>query len=209
MLRKYLLQKYIELEGVEEILGHSSFIYLRWVVSYTFLLFLVYVGYSVWHQANSAEFIKWIAGVLWLVLFFCWLFSFLNLYLDCLLFTKGSIIVFLRDGLLQYRTEIFDWSRISVVSYRQDSFLDKLCNKGDILIQLWGIDFTFTDVHSPKKSVARILFLKKRYEEEQGLKIEHDLANDNNRFEVLVNTLWGILQEYMDKNGHSGQDDGF
>ena len=209
MLRKYLLQKYIELEGVEEILGHSSFIYLRWVVSYTFLLFLVYVGYSVWHQANSAEFIKWIAGVLGLVLFFCWLFSFLNLYLDCLLFTKGSIIVFLRDGLLQYRTEIFDWSRISVVSYRQDSFLDKLCNKGDILIQLWGIDFTFTDVHSPKKAVARILFLKKRYEEEQGLKIEHDLANDNNRFEVLVNTLWGILQEYMDKNGHSGQDDGF
>ena len=209
MLRKYLLQKYIELEGVEEILGHSSFIYLRGVVSYTFLLFLVYVGYSVWHQANSAEFIKWIAGVLGLVLFFCWLFSFLNLYLDCLLFTKGSIIVFLRDGLLQYRTEIFDWSRISVVSYRQDSFFDKLCNKGDILIQLGGIDFTFTDVHSPKKAVARILFLKKRYEEEQGLKIEHDLANDNNRFEVLVNTLWGILQEYMDKNGHSGQDDGF
>lgn len=209
MLRKYLLQKYIELEGVEEILGHSSFIYLRGVVSYTFLLFLVYVGYSVWHQANSAEFIKWIAGVLGLVLFFCWLFSFLNLYLDCLLFTKGSIIVFLRDGLLQYRTEIFDWSRISVVSYRQDSFRDKIFNKGDILIQLGGIDFTFTDVHSPKKAVARILFLKKRYEEEQGLKIEHDLANDNNRFEVLVNTLWGILQEYMDKNGHSGQDDGF
>ena len=144
-----------------------------------------------------------------MVLFFCWLFSFLNLYLDCLLFTKGSIIVFLRDGLLQYRTEIFDWSRISVVSYRQDSFRDKIFNKGDILIQLGGIDFTFTDVHSPKKAVARILFLKKRYEEEQGLKIEHDLANDNNRFEVLVSTLGGILQEYMDKNGHSGQDDGF
>jgi len=136
MLRRYLIQKYVDIKDVEEILGHSPFVYLRGVVLYSILLFLIYVGYAVWHQYTPALYVKWVAGVAGLLLFVRRVLSFLNLYLDCLLLSKETLTVFLWDGLLEYRTEVLDWSKINVVSHRQNSFWDRICNKGDIVIQL-------------------------------------------------------------------------
>jgi len=129
MLRKYLIQRYVDLKGVEEILGHSPFIFLRGVLLYTLFLFLIYVGYAVWHQYSQELYVKWIAGVLGLLLFFRWVFSFLNLYLDCLLLSKETLTIFLWEGLLEYKTEVIDWSKINVISHRQDSFWDKVFGK--------------------------------------------------------------------------------
>ena len=204
MLRKYLIQKYVDLQEVEDILGHSSVVYFRWVIAYVFLLFLVYVWYSAWHQGSpELLYIKWIAWVVGLILFFLRLFSFLNLYLDCLLFTPNSIIVFLWDWILEYRTEIFDWGRISVISFNQNSLRDKLFNKWDIVVHLWGMEFTFTDVYAPKKCVAKMLMLKKRYEDNQTAKIERDLQWDQRNFDNLVNALWEVLKNYMENREDS------
>ena len=43
MLRKYLIQKYVDVKNVEELLGHSPFTYLRGVLLYSILLFVIYV----------------------------------------------------------------------------------------------------------------------------------------------------------------------
>ncbi|MDR0859589.1 MAG: hypothetical protein LBO09_01000 [Candidatus Peribacteria bacterium] len=127
MLRKYLIQHYVDLKDVEELLGHSSFVYLRGVVWYSVLLFLVYVGYAIWHQYSpDLLYIKRIAGVVGLAMFAFWVISFLNLYLDCLLLSKTSLTVFLRDGILEYRTEVLDRSKINVISYKQDSLWDRI-----------------------------------------------------------------------------------
>jgi hypothetical protein len=62
MLRTYLIQKYVETKEVEEIVGHSPFVYLRGMLFYGLLLFLVYVGYAIWHQyAPETLYIKWMA----------------------------------------------------------------------------------------------------------------------------------------------------
>ena len=136
MFRKYLIQRYVDLKNVEEILGHNSVIYLRGALLYGILLFVIYIGYAVWHQYSQELYITWIAGIAGLALFISWVISFLNLYLDCLLLSKQSLTIFLWDGLLEYRTEVLDWSKINVVSHRQNSFWDKLFGKGDIIIQL-------------------------------------------------------------------------
>jgi hypothetical protein len=186
---------------VEEIVGHSPFVYIRGMVLYSFLLFLVYIGYVIWHQ-HSPEllFIKWIAGVVGLLLFIRWVISFLNLYLDCLLLSKTTLTVFLWDGLLEYRTEILDWSKINVVSHRQNSFWDKVFGKGDLIIQLDNsVDFSFNDVKHPKKYATKLLLFKKNYEEDQKIKIEKDLEGDQRNFDVLVDALGEIMKEYLDK----------
>ncbi|GHV28504.1 hypothetical protein FACS1894176_11090 [Bacteroidia bacterium] len=144
MLRKYLIQHYVDLKDVEELLGHSSFVYLRGIVLYSVLLFLVYVGYAIWHQYSSdLLYIKRIAGVVGLAMFAFRVISFLNLYLDCLLLSKSSLTVFLRDGILEYRTEVLDRSKINVISYKQDSLWDRIFGKGDIVIQVGNVDSFF------------------------------------------------------------------
>ena len=130
-----------------------------------------------------------IAGAAGLLLFARRVISLLNLYLDCLLLSKDALTVFLRDGLLEYRTEVIDWSKINVVSHNQNSARDRVLSKGDIVIQLGNIDFTFSDVAHPKKVASKILLFKKRYEEEQKLQIEKDLEGDQKTFEVLVDAL--------------------
>ena len=202
MLRHYLLGRYVDLKDVEDILGHSPFIYLRGVLVYSVLLFLVYVIYAISQQYpeyQNVPYVRWIAWVLWLFLFFRWLLWFLNLYLDCILISKDSLTVFLRDGILEYKTEVIDRSKISVISHRQDSLLDKLCGKWDLLIQMWNdIDFSFNDVSHPRKSASKLTLNKKNYEEVKKKKIEQDLEWDQRQFDILVDALWEVIRDYME-----------
>lgn len=208
MLRKYLLKRYVDLTEVEDILGHSPFIYLRGMLVYGVLLFVVYVIYAIlqqYPQYQDVSYIKRIAGIIWLFIFFRWLLGFLNLYLDCILISKGALTVFLRDWLLEYKTEIIDRSKILVISHRQNSIRDKLFGKWDLLIQMWNnIDFSFNDIAHPKKSASKLTLSKKNYDEAAKKKIEEDLEWDQRQFDILVDALWEVIRDYMDTK-HNGE----
>ena len=206
MLRHYLLGRYVDLKDTEDILAHSPFIYLRGVLVYSVLLFVVYVAYAISQQYpeyQNVPYVKRIAGILWLFIFFKWLLGFLNLYLDCILISKDALTVFLRDGILEYKTEIIDRSKILVVSHRQDSLWDKLCGKWDLLIQMWNdIDFSFSDISHPRKSASKLTLHKKNYEEAKKKKIEQDLEGDQRHFDILVDALWEVIRDYMENKNN-------
>ena len=64
MLRRYLLGRYVDLKDVEDILGHSPFIYLRGALIYSVLLFVVFIAYSIVRTYYSQDiYIKRIAGI--------------------------------------------------------------------------------------------------------------------------------------------------
>lgn len=202
MLRHYLLGRYVDLKDVEDILGHSPFIYLRGVLVYSVLLFLVYVAYAISQQYpeyQNVPYVKRIAGILWLFIFFKWLLGFLNLYLDCILISKDALTVFLRDWILEYKTEVIDRSKILVISHRQNSLRDKLCWKWDLLIQMWNdIDFSFSDISHPRKSASKLTLNKKNHDEAKKKKIEEDLQWDQRQFDILVDALWEVIRDYME-----------
>ena len=202
MLRHYLLGRYVDLKDVEDILGHSPFIYLRGVLVYSVLLFFVYVAYAISQQYpeyQNVPYIKRIAGILWLFIFFKWLLGFLNLYLDCILISKDALTVFLRDWILEYKTEVIDRSKILVISHRQNSLRDKLCWKWDLLIQMWNdIDFSFSDISHPRKSASKLTLNKKNHDEAKKKKIEQDLEWDQRQFDILVDALWEVIRDYME-----------
>ena len=82
MLRHYLLGRYVDLKDVEDILAHSPFIYLRGVLVYSVLLFVVYIAYAIsqqYPQYQGVPYVKRITGIVWLFIFFKWLLGFLNL----------------------------------------------------------------------------------------------------------------------------------
>ncbi|GHW02254.1 hypothetical protein AGMMS50249_0400 [candidate division SR1 bacterium] len=201
MLRKYLIQRYVDVSKVEELLGHSSFVYLRGMMLYSVLLFVIYVIYAVIHQQIDDILVQRVTGIIGLTLFVKRVLSFLNLYLDCLLLSADTLTIFLRDGLLQYRTEVLDWSKINSISYNQNSLRDRLCGKGDLVVQLGtNVDFKFQDVSNPKRYVNKILMFKKNYEEHQKKVIEDDLKGDTKNFEVIIDALGEVVKEYLNNN---------
>ncbi len=206
MLRHYLLWRYVDLKDVEDILGHSPFIYLRGVLVYSVLLFFVYIIYAIsqqYPQYQDVPYIKRITGLIWLFLFFKWLLGFLNLYLDCILISKDALTVFLRDGILEYKTEVIDWWKVSVISHNQNSLRDKIFGKWDLLIQMGNeINFSFNDVAHPKKSASKLILSKKKYEEIKKKKIEQDLEWDQRQFDILVDALWEVIRDYMENKNN-------
>jgi hypothetical protein len=109
------------------------------------------------------------------------------------------LTVFLRDGVLEYKTEIIDRWKISVISHKQNSLRDKVFGKWDLLIQMWNeIDFAFNDVSHPRKSASKLTLNKKNYEELKKKKIEQDLEWDQRQFDILVDALWEVIRDYMD-----------
>ena len=206
MLRKYLLWRYVDLTDVEDILGHSPFIYLRGLLVYSVLLFLVYVIYAILQQYPQYQDILYIKRIAWIIglFIFCkWILWFLNLYLDCILISKDSLTVFLRDWILEYKTEIIDRSKILVVSHRQDTLRDRICGKWDLLIEMWNdIHFAFNDIAHPKKAASKLMLNKKNHEELRKKQIEEDLEWDQRQFDILVDALWDVIRDYMDSKNN-------
>ena len=87
-------------------------------------------------------------------IYFYFLLEFLNNYLDSLISSDRGITIFRRDGLLQYSVQQFEWSSIEMISFEQESFSDRVRNKGNIVINLdHGVSFSIEDIANPQKVV--------------------------------------------------------
>ena len=199
MLRNVLIKKYIDTKDTQRIIGHSSVVYIKKAITTIVLLFLLYVIFAVLNQSSPAEYWKWAFWITGLALFVKRVIDFLNLYLDCLILSKDSITFFLREWLLEYKTEIFSWDKINTISRNQIGFRDKLFGKWDILIKLeFDTEFPFTDVAHPKKQVRKLMMMKEDFLSRKKQQVEKDLSEDNDRFNVLVEAMSEVVKEYLD-----------
>lgn len=201
MLRNALIKKYVNAKDIERIIGHSSTVYLKRSILTVVLLFVVFIIFSLLNHTSPAEYWKWIFGGIWLLLFAKRAIDFLDAYLDCLILTKDSVILFLREGLLEYKTEVFSRNKITTISRNQNWLWDKLFGKGDLLIKLeFDTEFPFADISAPKKQAGKLTVLKESFLTKQKQTIEKDLSDDNERFNVLVEAMSEVVKEYMEKN---------
>lgn len=200
MLRSALIKKYVNAKAIQRVIGHSSVVHLKEALLMMVLLFVVYVIFVLLNKTSPAPYWKWIFGGIGLLLFIKWVIDFLNKYLDCLILTQDSVILFLWEGLLEYKIEIFSWNKITTISWNQNGLLDKLCMKGDLLIKLeFDTEFPFLEVPHPKKQVGKLTLLKEKFLTQQKQTIEKDLSEDNERFNVLVEAMSEVVKEYMEK----------
>lgn len=204
MLRNALIKKYVNAKDIERIIWHSSTLYIKRSILMIVLLFVVFVVFSLLNHTSPAEYWKRIFGGIWLILFFKWAIDFLDSYLDCLILTKDAVILFLREGMLEYKTEIFSRNKITTVSRKQSGLWDKMFGKGDLLIKLeFDTEFPFADISAPKKQAGKLTVLKETFLSKQKQTIEKDLSEDNERFNVLVEAMSEVVKEYMERSSNS------
>lgn len=104
------------------------------------------------------------------------------------------------EWLLEYKTDVFEWDRIETISHTQDSIWDKIFAKWDIMIRLehW-VEFPFDNISWPKKQASKILKLKDYFQLKQLEEDEESQSKENHKFDILVEALWEVVQEYMEK----------
>lgn len=204
MLRKYLIQKHLNYHSetdIKYIVWHSSWAYFKGAGIAMLLLFFLYLAYALLNKSHPAEYRKVIFAILWLIVFLKWIIDFLDVYLDCLILTQNSLTLFLREGLLEYKTEVFFRNKLSSLSWNQKGIWDKVFLKWDLVFTLeHDLSVAFQEVYMPQKWLTRITLLKQTFLDKEKENLEKDLAEDQENFWVLVEAMWEVVREYLGKN---------
>jgi len=200
MLRKEIIKQYVDVENIHHVIWHNGSILIREVLKtllFLFVLYLVYLGIS---QYSNWIYWSWIFAGIGLYFFIRFVISFLNLYLDALILSDRWITLFMREWIWDYKTDIFERDRIETISFNQNSLIDKIFGKWDIIIKLeHGVDFPFDNISSPKRQVWKIMRMKDYFVWQKKDKDLQDLKWEENKFNILVEALWEVVQEYMEK----------
>ena len=201
------MQKQIHANDIKYIIGHNGSIYIRTSLVTIFVIALLYVIFVISSQYVHYVYLDWIFAGMWILLLIKYAIDFLNLYLDGLALSPEGLTLFMREWLLEYKTEYFDWDKIVTINHYQKWLWDKIFRRWDLLINLeQGIEFPFENISSPKRQVDKIMKLKEYYSQQpMGDSYENSdtLPWDKDNMEVVMEAFSEVVKEYIDKKNNN------
>jgi hypothetical protein len=198
MIRKAIIKKNINTSEIHHVVGHNGSVFFKILFKYFCYLAVLLLIFLLLDRYLTRQYLSRVFAGLWLILFVKFCMDFADIYLDCIVMTDTWITLYLREWLLEYKTDHFDWDSIETISFNQKWFRDRLFMKWDITITLdHGIEYPFEDISNPKKQVDKILQLKGRFTVPVP---EEDKELEWKKFDILVEALWEVVKDYIDKD---------
>ena len=200
MIRKAIIKRNINTSEIHHVVGHNGSVFFKILFKYFCYLAVLLLIFLLLDRYLTREYLRRVFGWLWMILFIKFCIDFCDIYLDCLVMTDSWITLYLREWLLEYKTDHFDRTTIETISFNQKWFRDKLFMKWDITITLdhW-IEYPFEDISNPKKQVDKILVLKNRFSAPAPAETENPEL-EWKKFDILVEALWEVVKDYIDKD---------
>lgn len=200
MIRKAIIKRNINTSEIHHVVGHNGSVFFKILFKYFCYLAALLLIFLLLDRYLTREYLRRVFGWLWMILFIKFCIDFCDIYLDCLVMTDTWITLYLREWLLEYKTDHFDRTTIETISFNQKWFRDRLFMKWDITITLdhW-IEYPFEDISNPKKQVDKILVLKNRFSAPAPAETE-DPEVEWKKFDILVEALWEVVKDYIDKD---------
>ncbi len=159
-----------------------------WFALWAFLPVFLYVVSLRIQSLISTMFLE----ILLFIVFLKIIYDIFDWYLDAWIITKDGIYD-LHRKLLKIDISSIKYESIEWVEIEQFWIWDKIWKKWDIVLHQMGHDeFRKVNAENPFKS-AEILEWFIHHEEHQEEK--------KDRFELILETLWGIVEEYLEKKG--------
>lgn len=207
MIRKAIIKRNINTSEIHHVVGHNGSVFFKILFKYFCYLAVLLIIFLLLDRYIKWPYLDRVFAGLWLILFIKFCIDFCDIYLDCLVMTDTWITLYLREWLLEYKTDHFDRTTIETISFNQKWFRDKLFMKWDITITLdHGIEYPFNDISNPKKQVDKILVLKNRFSLSAEKKQE-EAEKEWKKFDVLVEALGEVVKDYIDKWWNDSLDD--
>lgn len=185
------------------IIWHHGSIHFKNFFITLWLLWLLWIIHNITEYFfPSITLITWIIIGIALVIYIRFLLEFLNLYLDAIVISKSGISIFLWNKILNYSVQHHHRDHIESISHLQTSLNDKIRNKWIIRLNLnHGDETLFHGIWNPKE-ISDIL-RKKKSQFESKIPFQSDpqeTYNTNEKFDILVETLWEVIKDYMEKD---------
>lgn len=203
-LRLLVAKKNFPGTAIHLVIGHTPFAYSSTIVKYIFLLSWLFILFLLTTTFTDSEILGRVFGILGFALYLWFIIDFLNIYLDSIILTNNGMIVFKREGLLNYATHTLDWKHVQAVSDSQKGITDILFNKGSLLIDLEdGMKFHFHNIAQPKKQAKALMTFKEEIRKMIDQSSPTPSSSSDEKFSLLVETLGEVITEYMGKKSDS------
>lgn len=201
--RQRILKSYLHDEELYEVIGHTRLYYVTIITTYILLMIIIMGTYILligfvpsWQFTTILQTTLWV-GVI--AIYCSAVLKILDAYLDGLLITNMSLVLFQRDGL--FRQKAINLQRVSIetIVFEQNSLRDTIFHKGTLSIFVEDQKYIFYDVANPRLAVATITNRKEKilwrvhYSENEVEPVEF------NKYEMLVEALWEVVSEYVQK----------
>ena len=155
------------------------------------ILFFLYLLISVFSLSLASFFI----GILGIILYFYFLLHFFDIYLDAVIVTENTIIIFQWYDLFKTTTDVIALHAIESVYADQKGLIDTLFNKGDIVFRRAGHENVFDSVYNPVEIANKInAIINSLHKEEEVEKDEEEEVQDD--FKIFVEAMAEVIKEY-------------
>jgi hypothetical protein len=200
-MRNYILQQYTSLSKDSIVIGHHGSCHTRIFFQTLLWILLLWISYTAFSYFLPwyISIITWIIWWIWILLYLHFVVEFLNKYLDACIITTNWITIFEREWFLHYTSQQFEWETIESISHSQNSLSDKILYKWSITITIeHDITFIIDNLSNPQQLAQRLWKYK-----QDNTNYNHQLPISDNepwsheKFDILVETLWEVIKDYM------------
>ena len=177
-------------EDIKYIISHHILTYF-WLMIMSFIgiiiLFFLYRLIAVF-DVSLAQISIWILGLLLYVYF---VLNFLDIYLDAVLITDKSIIIYKWYWLFKTSADVIALHAIESVYAKQNGIIDTLFNKWDIVFRRAGHENYFDEVYNPQDAANKINYMLSTLEKEEEEEPEQEWD-----FQMFVEAMAEVIKEY-------------
>ena len=180
-------------EDIKYIISHHILTYF-WLMIMSFIgiiiLFFLYRLIAVF-DVSLAQISIWILGLLLYVYF---VLNFLDIYLDAVLITDNSIIIYKWYWLFKTSADVIALHAIESVYANQNGIIDTLFNKWDIVFRRAGHENYFDEVYNPQDAANKINYMLSTLEKEEEEEPEQEWD-----FQMFVEAMAEVIKEYKNR----------
>jgi len=180
-------------EDIKYIISHHILTYF-WLMIMSFIgiiiLFFLYRLIAVF-DVSLAQISIWILGLLLYVYF---VLNFLDIYLDAVLITDKSVIIYKWYWLFKTSADVIALHAIESVYAKQNGIIDTLFNKWDIVFRRAGHENYFDEVYNPQDAANKINYMLSTLEKEEEEEPEQEWD-----FQMFVEAMAEVIKEYKNR----------
>jgi len=184
-------------EDIKYIISHHILTYF-WLMIMSFIgiiiLFFLYKLIAVFDELLARNII-WILG---LGLYIYFVLNFLDIYLDAVMITDRSIVIYKWYWLFKTTADVISLHAIESVYANQNWLIDTLFNKWDIIFRRAWHENLFDNVYNPQDAANKINYMLSTIEEKEVEKEEEEWD-----FQMFVEAMAEVIKEYKSKNNNS------
>ncbi len=178
--------------------SHHVLAYFWTIATTLIMLAIAFFLYDAFSYLNTV-FATWLAWIVWVMIYLYFFFRFIDTYLDAILVTQHSIIIYKWYGIFKFTTDVVEFSAIESVYSDQEWILNFLFNNWDVFIRRAMYTNVFNNVHNPWNISDNINKIIRSVEVKPKEHLEEDTKDNDSDFNIFMEAMAEIIRDYKNK----------